>query len=56
MIKTTHKSKIDYVIDIIDSDSSNNWDDLCNKCSSIIKDAKMTDRDIDEIVKKSKKE
>lgn len=56
MLKTTHKTKMDYIIDIVENNSSNNWDDLCNKCSSLIKDAKMTDNDIDRIVNRSKKE
>lgn len=56
MIKTSHKTNIDYMIDIVENNSSNDWDELCNKCSSLIKDAKITDADIDRIVKKSKKE
>ena len=56
MIKTSHKAEIDYMIDLIENNSSNDWDELCNKCSSLIKDAKMSDKDIERIVKKSKKE
>ncbi len=55
MIRTSHKTEIDYMIDIVEDNSSNDWADLCNKCSSLIKDAKMTDMDIDNIVRKSKK-
>lgn len=42
------------LIDEIENSSSNDWDELCNACSSLIKDAKMTNEDIDEIVKKVK--
>lgn len=42
------------LIDEIENSSSNDWDELCNACSSLIKDAKMTDKDIDEIVEKVK--
>lgn len=55
MIKTSHKEKIDYIVDIVESNSSNDWDELCNKCSSLIKDAHMTDIEIERIVKESKK-
>ena len=42
------------LIDEIENSSTNDWDELCNACSSLIKDAKMTDKDIDNIVKKVK--
>ena len=41
-------------IDEVENSSSNDWDELCNACSYLIKDAKMTDADIDKIVKKVK--
>ena len=41
-------------IDDIENSSNNNWDELCNACSSLIKDAKMTNQDIDQIVEKVK--
>lgn len=41
-------------IDEIENSSTNDWDELCNACSSLIKDAKMTDKDINDIVKKVK--
>ena len=44
----------DMLIDEIENSSTNDWDELCNACSSLIKDAKMTDADIDKIVKKVK--
>lgn len=43
------------LIDEIENSSNNDWDELCNACSSLIKDAKMTDEDIDYIVMKVKK-
>lgn len=56
MVKTNQKSKIDYMIDFVENNSSNDWDELCNKCSSLVKDAKMTDAEIDRIVENSKRE
>lgn len=44
----------DLIIDEIENSSTNDWDELCNACSSLIKEAKMTDEDIDEITKKVK--
>lgn len=41
-------------INEIENSSNNDWDELCDACSSLIKDAKMTYSDIDEIVKKVK--
>ena len=41
-------------IDDIENSSNNNWDELRNACSSLIKDAKMTNQDIDQIVEKVK--
>ncbi len=32
----------------------NEWEKLCNECVSIIKESKMTEEDIDDIVKQSK--
>lgn len=32
----------------------NEWNKLCEECSSLIKESKMTEEDIDEIVKQSK--
>ena len=43
------------LMNLIEKDSINNWDDLCNKCSSLVKDAGMTNQEIDEIVKQCKK-
>lgn len=47
-------SKEDLLIDEIENSSNNDWDELCNACSSLIKKAKMTDDDIDNIVEKVK--
>lgn len=43
------------MFDIIENNSSNDWEDLCKKCSSIISDAKMTEKDIDRIINRCKK-
>lgn len=44
----------DLLIDEIENSSSNDWDILCDTCSSLIKEAGMTDSDIDDIVAKVK--
>lgn len=44
----------DILIDEIENSSTNDWDELCNACSSLIKEANMTNEDIDKIVKKVK--
>lgn len=43
------------LIDEIESSSSNDWDELCDACSSLIEEAKMTHDEIDKIVKRVKK-
>lgn len=40
------------LIDEIENSSTNDWDELCDTCFSLVKEANMTDKDIDEIVKK----
>ena len=50
MDKKTQELNIDNIIDIVENDSSNSWDDLCEKCSSLVKEAGMTYQEIDEIV------
>ena len=55
MAKLKEKISIEeLLIDGIENSSNNDWDELCNACSSLVKDAKMTDDDIDDIVKKVK--
>lgn len=44
------------LIDSIENNSSNDWDELCEKCSSLVKDANLSFDDIDKIVEKIKKE
>lgn len=44
----------DLLIDEIENSSSNDWDMLCDTCSSLIKETGMTDSDIDDIVAKVK--
>lgn len=55
MNKVAQRKEKDYIVDIIENTSSNDWEDLCKKCSSIISDASMTEKDIDRIVNKCKK-
>lgn len=44
----------DLLIDEIENSSNNDWDTLCDTCSSLIKETGMTDSDIDDIVAKVK--
>lgn len=44
----------DLLIDEIGRRATNDWDELCDACSSLVQEAKMTDEDIDSIVKKVK--
>lgn len=55
MNKALKNIDVSELMDLIEKDSINNWDDLCNKCSSLVKDAGMTNQEIDEIVKQCKK-
>ncbi|MBR3003272.1 MAG: hypothetical protein IKF38_06970 [Clostridia bacterium] len=43
------------LLDKIDNSSTNDWDELCNACSSLVKEANMSNEDIDAIVDKVKK-
>ena len=55
MAKLKEKISIEEIlINDIENSSNNDWDELCNACSSLVKDVKMTDDDIDNIVKKIK--
>lgn len=49
-------SIVDLFVEEINNSSNDDWDELCNECSSLIKKAKMTNKDIDVIVKSSKKD
>ena len=42
------------ILNEIENSSTNDWDELCNACSSLIIEANMTEEDIDEIVDKVK--
>lgn len=42
------------LVDEIENSSTNDWDELCDACSSLMDEAEMTDSDIDDIVMKVK--
>lgn len=42
----------DLIIEEVEKSSTNDWEELCNECSSIVKEAKLTENDIDKIVSK----
>lgn len=54
MNKNVQSINLNETIKVIDNNSSNDWDDLCNKCTSLVKEAGITDKRINEIVKKCK--
>lgn len=55
MAKLNQKISIEnLIIDEIENTSDNDWDRLCNTCSSLIIESGMTDSDIDNIVAKVK--
>ena len=53
--KINKKTSIEeLLIEEIDKSSTNDWNELCDACSSLIDEAEMTDSDIDDIVMKVK--
>ena len=53
--KLNQKTSIEeLLIDEIEYNSNNDWDNLCDDCSSQIKEANMSEKDIDDIVEKVK--
>ena len=44
----------EYAIDDEEIEQENEWEKLCNECTTIIKESEMTEEDINEIVKQSK--
>lgn len=52
--KLNQKTIEELLIDEIENSSSNDWDELCDACSSLVKEANMTNEDIDTIVAKVK--
>jgi hypothetical protein len=54
--KVNQKNSIkELLIDEIENSSNNDWNELCDACSSLIEESGMTDKDIDDIVMKVKK-
>ncbi len=45
----------DLVIDEIDNNSSNDWNELCEECSSLMSKANLSNDDIDRIVEEVKR-
>lgn len=53
--KVNQKTSLEeLLIDEIENSSSNDWNELCDACSSLIKESGMTNEDIDDIVMKVK--
>ncbi len=56
MEKLKAKTKTKDLLDALMEQSTNDWSQLCTNCSTLIKEAKMTDEDIDKIVERVKQE
>lgn len=54
MLKTNKSLETNLIIDKIENDSSNDWDELCKKCSSLMSEANLSHSDIDRIVEEAK--
>ena len=54
--KYMEKIKTKDLFDMLLEKSTNDWTELCSNCSTLIKEAKMTNEDIDKIVESVKKE
>lgn len=53
--KTNQKNSMkELLIDEIENSSNNDWNELCDACSSLVDKSGMTDSDIDDIVVKVK--
>ncbi len=44
------------IIDEVVNSSSNDWNELCERCSSLVSEANLTSEDIDNIVAEAKRE
>ncbi len=55
MAKSNSKISLEnLLIEEIENSSNNSWNELCNACSSLIKEVNMSDKEIDKIVESSK--
>lgn len=50
------KTKTEDLLDKLLEQSTNDWTELCTTCTTLIKEAKMSNEDIDEIVERVKRE
>ena len=56
MQKIKMKSNTKELFNMLLEQSSNDWDELCTSCTTLIKEAKMRNEDIDKIVERVRKE
>ncbi len=56
MEKVKAQSSIQELFNTLIEQSSNDWNELCENCTTLIKEAKMSNEDIDEIVERVRKE
>ncbi len=50
------KTKTEDLLNTLLSQSTNDWTELCTNCTTLIKEAKMSNEEIDEIVERVKRE
>lgn len=50
------KIKTKDLFNMLIEQSTNDWDELCTNCSTLIKEAKMSNKDIDEIGERVRRE
>lgn len=50
------KVKTKELFNMLIEQSTNDWSELCTNCATLVKEAKMSDEDIDKIVERVKQE
>ncbi|MBQ9313542.1 MAG: hypothetical protein IJ220_00845 [Clostridia bacterium] len=56
MVNVKAKTKGQELLNMLIEQSSNDWDELCETCTTLIKEAQMSNEEIDEIVERVRKE
>lgn len=56
MEKVKNKPSVKELLGMLVEQSSDDWNELCTNCTNLIKEAKMSNEDIDKIVERVRKE
>ena len=56
MEKVKNKPSVKELLEMLVEQSSDDWNELCTNCTNLIKEAKMSNEDIDKIVERVRKE